>query len=296
MLAQISLTPTESKKLIAKAVVKMDVVTKAVEQGIMALHPSSSTYFIVEEIMGRKPETDVWVCGVIVPKGSCVEMGSLAGGHAKTQQKTGQGVGVRKPEAFPHTWVIRDGKLATGIHLGDLLAEMGNMDVYVKGVNALDTQGNVGVLWGNVLEGGTFGKVMAASKRNAFSVVFPVGLEKLIPISVQEAAREANRHGYDYCTGVPCGLYPARGITVTEVDAVKILSGARAFPISAGGLGGAEGSITLVIKGEKAQVNKAIEYVEASKGAKLPRVRLYDCHECPAAICDFPVTDKPWVC
>lgn len=43
MLAQVSLTPTESKKLIAKAVAEMDVVKKAANQGIVALHPSSST-------------------------------------------------------------------------------------------------------------------------------------------------------------------------------------------------------------------------------------------------------------
>ena len=74
MLAQIVLTPAESKKLIAKAIVRLESVRQAARKGIVALHPSSSTYFIVEEITGSKPKTNYWVCGVVTPKGMCVEM------------------------------------------------------------------------------------------------------------------------------------------------------------------------------------------------------------------------------
>ena len=43
--------------------------------------------------------------------------------------------------------------------------------------------------------------------------------------------------------GMPVGLYPCpAGVTVNEVRAIGILSGAEAIPIAAGGLGGAEGS------------------------------------------------------
>ena len=70
MRAQISLTPTESKKLIAKAVVNMDVVKRALAEGIVVMHPSSSTFFIAEELTGKRPQTPVWVCGVIVPNGA----------------------------------------------------------------------------------------------------------------------------------------------------------------------------------------------------------------------------------
>jgi hypothetical protein len=42
---------------------------------MIVLHPSSSTYFIVEELIGEKPLTNYWVCGVVVPKGLCLEMG-----------------------------------------------------------------------------------------------------------------------------------------------------------------------------------------------------------------------------
>ena len=79
MLAQIVLTPAESKKLIAKAVAGLEAVQKAAKRGIVALHPSSSTYFIVEEITGSKPKTNYWVCGVVAPRGMCVEMAMALG-------------------------------------------------------------------------------------------------------------------------------------------------------------------------------------------------------------------------
>jgi hypothetical protein len=55
MLAQVVLTPAESKKLIAKAVAKLEAVQQAAKKGIVALHPSSSTYFIIEEVRNLRP-------------------------------------------------------------------------------------------------------------------------------------------------------------------------------------------------------------------------------------------------
>ena len=95
--------------------------------------------------------------------------------------------------------------------------------------------------------------------------------------------------------GMPVGLYPCpTGITVTEVRAFEILSGASAIPIASGGLGGAEGAVTLVLKGDSVNVNKALEFVEQSKGAKLPDLRLCNCTDCPVPNCRFPVADKQW--
>jgi hypothetical protein len=83
-------------------------------------------------------------------------------------------------------------------------------------------------------------------------------------------------------------------MSVTEPDAVKLVSGAEAIPIAAGGLGGAEGAVTLVIKGDEAQVKKAIEFVEQSKGARIPQIRQFNCYDCPNKMCAFPVGDKHW--
>jgi hypothetical protein len=299
MLAQVSLTPAESKKLISKAVMKMSVFQQALREGLVILHPSSSSYFLFEEVTGRKPPTNVWVCGLIAPKGTCVEMGAMLGGHASSANVEENAYNSAKPnpKTFPHCWVFRKGEFSHQEPLGALLEEMGPNDVYVKGVNALDVEGKVGVLWGNLTEGGTAAIVMAAQRQKGFHVIFPTGLEKLIPFSIKEVAKEAKRFEYDYAMGMPCGLLPCEGIVVTELRAIEILSGASAIPISGGGLGGAEGAVTLVIKGDKEQVTKAIQEVEDSKGARLPQVRLSNCNDCPlsSASCGFPLKDKPWV-
>lgn len=72
--------------------------------------------------------------------------------------------------------------------------------------------------------------------------------------------------------GGACALWPCEGIVITELKAVEILSGgATATPISAGGLAGAEGAITMVIEGDNSQMTKVIKAIEECKGAKLPR-------------------------
>jgi hypothetical protein len=68
MRAQVVLKPSESKYLISKAVVNMDVVKKAVSTGTVVLHPSSSTYFIVKEITGEEPLTRHWIRAVYFHK------------------------------------------------------------------------------------------------------------------------------------------------------------------------------------------------------------------------------------
>jgi hypothetical protein len=107
---------------------------------------------------------------------------------------------------------------------------------------------------------------------------------------------EAKQAQYEYGMGLPTGIFPCPdGKTITEIDAVKILSGAIAIPIASGGLGGAEGATTLIVKGTNEQVRDAIEFIEQSKGAKLPSLRLTNCSDCSVPHCRFPVGDKHWV-
>jgi hypothetical protein len=286
MLAQIVLTPAESKKLIAKAVARLETVQRAASKGIVALHPSSSTYFIVEEITGSKPKTNYWVCGVVTPKGMCVEMAMALGvGLTPHEERV-------DPGDLQGTWVIEKGLLGREEKLSSLLYRMTPSDVYVKGVNALDREGNVGVLFG--LEG-SMGYIQAARKKRNFTIVYPAGLEKLIPLTVKEAAKEAMFTQYESGMGMPVGLYPCpAGVTINEVRAIEILSGASAIPIASGGLGGAEGAVTFVLKGRADKVKKALDFVEQSKGARLPDLRLCNCNDCPVPDCRFPMADKKW--
>lgn len=287
MLAQVVLTTAESKKLIAKAIARMDVVKKAAKKGIVALHPSSSTYFIVEEITGKKPATNHWVCGVVAPRGMCVEMAMVLGGNLSPHEKKAD------PGDLRGVWIVERGRFADGEALSSLLYRMAPTDVYMKGVNALDAAGHVGVLFGLA---GSMGYVQAARKKKGFTIIYPAGLEKLIPLPVKDAAKEAKYTRYEYGMGMPVGLYPCPdGVTVTEVAAIEMLSGATAIPIAGGGLGGAEGAVTLVIKGTSSQVKKALDFIEQSKGAHFPDLRLCNCEACPVPDCRYPLKGKHWV-
>ena len=109
----------------------------------------------------------------------------------------------------------------------------------------------------------------------------------------KEAAKEAKLTRYEAGMGMPVGLFPCpTGVTVNEVRAIEILSGASAIPIASGGLGGAEGAVTLVLKGKADEVKKALDFVEQSKGARLPDLRLCNCNDCPVLNCRFPMAGR----
>jgi hypothetical protein len=292
MRAQVSLLPNESKKLIAKALTNMDEVKEALKEGIVVMHPSSSTLFLAEEILGKTPETEVWMCGAITPRAAC---GDDAVKVWMTTHPEARGKGG--PEAFPFSWVIEKGKLSQGETLASLFKRMGPKDVYVKGVNAIDPGGKVGVLIGNDVEGGTIGQVIGAQRKKGFTIIYPVGLEKLIPVSIEEAVEAARyRLTLSYSMGGRCSLLQCEGKVVTELKAIEILTGATAIPIGAGGVDGAEGAITLVISGEDSQTEKAIAYIEEVKGTKISRrFQQTDCTKCNDQHCSLRGGNKPWL-
>jgi hypothetical protein len=272
----------------------MDVVKKAAAGGTIVIHASSTSYFLVKELTGDVPRTAHWVHGGVFPQGLCTEMGA----SRKPGPPPPPSAGPPKPfnaDMFPFKWVIKDHKLTSGIQLGKILEEMRPDDVYVKGCNAVDAEFHAGVLFGHD-GGGTIARVMGAQAQKGFNVILAVGLEKLIPGTIQQAAKATARNEeFDYAMGMPCGLFPVKGgKTVTEIQAVEILSGAKAIPIAAGGIGGGEGSVVLAIEGTKEQVTRAIEFVEQSKGARLPQPRTVPCNLCMSPDCHFPINEKHW--
>lgn len=280
MRVQVTLTPTESKKLLAKALAAMAPLKRAREKGLIVIHPSSTTLFLIEELTGTRPE-GVWVCGLVFPKGMCISWERQKAAYLKRPDPGEKGHDAGQ---FPFSWVLEKGTFRTGISLASLLDRMGKEDVYVKGANAIDPEGKVGVLYAS-LGAGTIGKVIAASRRKGFTILLPIGLEKLIPTPIARAAKFASREKTDAAMGIPVGLIPVPGKAVTEVEAIDILSGAEAVAVAAGGLGGAEGSVTLVIRGSEEKVSRAFQIVKEVKGAALPEPHPTDCASCSFPTC-----------
>jgi hypothetical protein len=61
-------------------------------------------------------------------------------------------------------------------------------------------------------------------------------------------------------------MYPAPGEIVTELDAVRILTGASATVSAAGGVGGAEGAVWITVTGESGQEKAAGDLLESICG------------------------------
>ena len=285
MKAEIVLTASESKKLLADAIVEMDVFKHARKRGLIVIHPSSSTWFILERLVEEVPK-GIWLVGMVVPRGLCIEGKMLE--HRKRDY-------LPQTSDFRLSWAFRDGKLEEGLPLSKLLEEMDENDLYIKGVNAIDTQGNVGVLHARA-GAGTIGKAVAACKKRHFNIVIPVGFQKLVPGSIMENSKSVGvPESIDSSMGIRVGLYPIsreRVTVVTEVDALKILTGVKAIVISCGGLAGAEGAVVLLIKGEETQVNKTLNIIDKIKGIQSPEVTLCDCKECGYPLCDLAQAKK----
>ena len=289
MFAEFIFTPSESKLLIAHAVVKMELICNAMKNGIVAMHPSSSTHFISNILnKGKDHPGQVWVTGTVVPKGLCVD--SRTGAETGLLTKS-----LADPGKYPHTVVFYKGELQMGWTIYDLCERMGPGDVYIKGVNAVDTNHTTGVLLGSMVDG-TIGKIVSARKEKGFSILVPVGIEKLIPGTVEDAVAFIGRTK-DYSMGVKCRMFPFRAdITITEVEALEMISGGKAHIFSCGGLHGAEGAVSIALEGTEEQVNHAIEVCESIKGnASLPEVVSPACIDCKMPTCYQAGKTKPWV-
>lgn len=256
MKAQISLTPTESKRLIAKAVKEEQTVKDALKNGIVAIALGSTNAFVVEEILGKKIEKERFIAGIVDEKGSCVV-------PAKERIKE---VVLEKGE-------VQD------LVLEDVIDRMGPKDVVIKGGNALDFDGIVGVMLASET-GGTIGRVLGTLKAMGIPLVIPIGLEKLVPYPINDVSTKTGIYSMDLSTGIPVGIMPVSGEVITEIEAFEILTGVEAYPMGSGGIGGAEGSYTFLLEGPKENVEKAFELVIDIKGeASVPSLR-GDCSSC----------------
>lgn len=257
---QLTLTPSESKKLISLALMRHEKIARALKDGILAIHPSSTTYFLYKEIARKEP--DAFVCGVVVKRGTCICNEML--------QKIKNSESSR---SFRFLWVFKNGK-EIEMDVGNLIEEMGEGDVYVKAPNAIDGR-SAGVLIGSPDGIGTAGRFVSARGSKNFHIILPCGIEKMIP-SV-DLALKASPEKLKYSMGMPVYVRKIDGEIFTEVDAFELLFDVEAIPVASGGLKGAEGSVTFYIEGDEAEIDRIKEFAGRVKGAELPDFAIPSC-------------------
>lgn len=276
--AQVVLTPTESKRLLSKAVLSLDAVKRSLDNGILIIHPSSTTIFMLEELGFTVPEEGIWVCGHISPKGLCISR-KMIEAFLETPE-----YGAAK---YPFELIIKKGKQLPFDQsaLGPILEEMDSNDVYIKSVNTIDPENKLGILLAARSDGGSIGLVLKKRRERKFKMIIPVGEEKRISVPISEAMKAGNKT--TKAMGIPCGLWRIQGELITEVEAFRQLFDVEAIPISAGGICGAEGCVVWVLKGEEEKVEKAFELCEQIRGHELPySLNVYECEECLNLLCN----------
>lgn len=234
-------TVAQSKRLIAKGVLRLPEVRHALSHGKVAIGRGTTNAYIVEEILGTAIPKGEYAAGRTLPPGM-------------PSERLGQG---RYAEV-----VLDRGRPVEGMTAADAVKEMGPGDVFLKGGNALDYQRKVvGVLIGHPT-GGTIGVTYGTIVSRKVHLVIPIGLEKLVDGDII-ALSVASRRPDDHPTMRAVPLFPITGTIITEIEALAVLCGVQARLLAAGGVAGAEGAVWLLVDGGKEALDRAIELQES---------------------------------
>jgi hypothetical protein len=162
--------------------------------------------------------------------------------------------------------VIHNGEWQTGQTIFDVADDLQAGDVVLKGANAFDGRGQGAVQIGHP-QGGTILAALAAVFGRRVRLIVPVGLEKRVFGDVNVLAGKINAPGAEGPR-----LLPTPGEIFTELDAIKLMTGAEACLVAAGGVYGAEGASWLGITGSQAQIQAAGELIQSVRAEPLCRV------------------------
>lgn len=249
------LTVAESKRLIGKAVAQMPIVKNALANGMVIIIKGTTNAYVAEEITGKKADHAAFVTGRIEPEKGAKNLPQV--------------------KAVNHI-ILEKGKVVD-IPLADAAKKLKAGDVVIKGANALDYKNKMAAT--NILhpEGGTLGATFPIVVARKAHLVIPVGLEKLVAgdmvdltLKMREPMQSLPAPSGSSSSAFPGHNIPSMwlltGEIVTELEAIKILTGATAFQCSAGGISGAEGGVWLVFRGTPDQVKKAMELAKSVQG------------------------------
>jgi hypothetical protein len=258
---QFTLTVNAGKWIIAKALSELQCIKEAVSKGKLVLF-GGTTVSALAEILTGKP---LRLSGRITPRGTVTA--------------------YQEKEGMPHTMLISKGEiydLDKDVKAKDLFKKISKFDVTVTGANGYDIYGNA------FLMAGTYGlgdrnNLLAPIHTEGSKLIIAVGLEKLIPGSVLEAIQHSGRDSSLWSMGASVGLVPLAGEIITEIEAIKILLGIRAIVIGRGGIHGAEGSSTMVARGDHETLKKLIHLIKWSFQQSLSGV-LESIKECDRGI------------
>lgn len=244
---QYVITPASGKRLIGKGMVAHPAVVAALESGTLVIVGGTTNGYVAEEILEHIGQAEGFsrkrfFRGVTLPP-------PQPGTEAPPRPD---------PSEFPGDLIIVNGTLEKGKTLFDVVDDLKEGDVILKGANALDLpRRRCAILVGDP-KAGTIGVAVQAVAGRRVQLILPVGLEKRVPGDLDALAEKINAPGERGPR-----LLPVPGRAFTELDAVAQLTGAEAELIASGGVCGAEGSCWLGISGTDEQLEAANELLRA---------------------------------
>ena len=241
--AQVVLTVAEGKRLIAKAIPQMPIVKQALENGMVVVARGTTNTYVAEELLDRKIPHGAFVAGRTYPE--------------KNAKKLKDAEPMREI-------VLVKGQLREDLSLDQAVRKLKPGDVVIKGANALDHDRKLAAVVAASADGGTTGTILPYLGARKAHLVIPVGLEKQVAGDVVDIARKM-RQPVKSLNWVPT-MFLLPGEVFTELEAIELLTGVQVFQAAAGGIGGAEGSMRLVLRGSRSKVEAALELIEQVHG------------------------------
>jgi len=243
---EVVITPVAGKRLIGKAVAVHPDIQERLKSGIVAIVAGTTNGYVAEEILKTTGQLEgfnrkYFFRGITLPPSSPTNETGMAEG-----------------KEFPGDVIIVNGRWEKGKTIFDVIDRMDERDVVIKGANAVDIKTKkAGILIGHP-KAGTIGTIIQVVAGRRVRLIIPVGLEKRVCCDIDNLAVKINSPGADGPR-----LMPVTGEIITEIEAIYILTGAKAELFAAGGVGGAEGAVWLAISGTDKQMEKAKKLINS---------------------------------
>jgi hypothetical protein len=242
---QFLITPSAGKRLIAKIIANHPSIIKALKNGTLVIIAGTTNGYVAEEILKtHKIANDFsrkhFFRGITM---------------SPTQKVTAEGR-LADESRFPGDVVIIKGVWQKNKTIADVIDNLKEGDVILKGANALDlTRKQAAILIGHP-KAGTIGLALPAIVGRRVRLIIPIGLEKRVNGDLNTLAEKLNAPG---ASGYR--LLPVQGEVFTELEAMRALTGADVELIAAGGVCGAEGACWIAVSGNEEQEEVAEQIV-----------------------------------
>jgi hypothetical protein len=241
LVKQFVVTPSAGKRLIAKALKSHAAVLDALRHGTIVIIAGTTNGYVAEELLKSLGLSEGFsrkrfFRGITLPSDSAV---------------TSEGR-LTDESGFQGDVVITKGAWRKGKTIVDVVDELKEGDVILKGANAVDLRRKQAAILIGHPKAGTIAVALQAVLGRRVRLIIPVGLEKRVCGDVCCLAEKVNLPGLNGYR-----LFQVPGQVFTEIEAVHLLTGATAEMIAGGGVCGAEGSYWLAISGTKEQEEAA---------------------------------------